>query len=35
VNLLGDNTNMVKKNIGAVIDAGKELDLEVNAEKPK
>jgi hypothetical protein len=31
-NLLGDNIDTVKKNTGTLIDAGKEVGLEVNAE---
>jgi hypothetical protein len=33
VNLLGDNT--VKKNTDILIDASKEIDLEINVEKTK
>jgi hypothetical protein len=33
MNLLGDNTNTVKKSRETVIDASKEVDLEVNTEK--
>jgi hypothetical protein len=35
VHLLGDNTDTIKKNRGTIIDASKEVDLEVNAEKTK
>jgi hypothetical protein len=35
VNLLGDNIDTIKKNITTLIDAGKEADKEVNAEKIK
>jgi hypothetical protein len=35
VNLLGDNTNTVKKNTENVIDANNEVDLEIKAEKTK
>jgi hypothetical protein len=35
VNLLGDNKVTRKKNTGIVIDASKEVGLEVNAEKTK
>jgi sorting nexin-29 len=35
VNLLGDKIDAVKKNTGTVIDAGKEVGLEINAEKTK
>jgi hypothetical protein len=35
VNLLGDNIVTIKKNTGTLIDASKEVDLEVNAEKTK
>jgi hypothetical protein len=32
-NLLGDSIDTIKKNTQSLIDAGKEVDLEVNAEK--
>jgi hypothetical protein len=35
VNLLGDNTDTVKKNTETLIDASKEVGLEVNTEKTK
>jgi hypothetical protein len=35
VNLLGDNIDTTKKNIETLIDASKEVGLEVNAEKTK
>jgi hypothetical protein len=35
VNLLGDNTDNIKKNTETLIDASKEVDIEVNAEKMK
>jgi hypothetical protein len=35
VNLLRDNIDTIKKNTRTLIDAGKEVDLEVNAEKTK
>jgi hypothetical protein len=35
VNLLGDNIDTRKKNKGTVIDANKEVGLEVNTEKTK
>jgi hypothetical protein len=35
VNLLGDNTDTIKKNTKTSIDASKETGLEVNAEKTK
>jgi hypothetical protein len=33
VNLLGDNIDAIKKNTETLIDASKEVDLEVNTEK--
>jgi hypothetical protein len=35
VNLLGDNIDTVKKNTETLIDASKEVGLEITAEKPK
>jgi hypothetical protein len=35
VSLLEYNINTIKKNAGTLIDAGKEVGLEVNAEKSK
>jgi retron-type reverse transcriptase len=35
VNLLGDNIDTVKKNTETLIDASKEVGLEINAEKTK
>jgi hypothetical protein len=35
VNLLEDNINTIKKNTEAIIDASKEVGLEVNTEKTK
>jgi hypothetical protein len=35
VNLLGDNIDTIKKNIETLIDASKEVDLEINVEKTK
>jgi hypothetical protein len=35
VNLLGDNTHTIKKNTQTLIDASKEVGLEVNTEKTK
>jgi hypothetical protein len=35
MNLLGDNIETIKRNIGTVIDASKEVGLEVNVEKTK
>jgi ribosomal protein S2 len=35
VNLLDDSTNSIKKNAQTLIDASKEVDLEVNTEKTK
>jgi hypothetical protein len=35
VNLLGNNTDTIKKNTEALIDASKVVGLEVNAEKIK
>jgi hypothetical protein len=34
-NLLGDNTETKKKNTETLIDAGKEVGLEINTEKTK
>jgi hypothetical protein len=35
VNIWGDNIDVIKKNRGTLIDASKEVGLEVNAEKTK
>jgi hypothetical protein len=35
VNLLGDNMNTIKKNTKILIDASKEVGLEINIEKTK
>jgi hypothetical protein len=35
VNLLGDNVDTINKNTGTLIDASKEVGLEVNVEKTK
>jgi hypothetical protein len=35
VNLVGDNIDTIKKNTETLVDANKEVDLEVNAEKTK
>jgi hypothetical protein len=35
VNLLGDNIDTIKKNTEILIDAGKEVGLEINVEKTK
>jgi hypothetical protein len=35
VNVLEDNINTLKENTGALIDASKEIGLEMNAEKTK
>jgi biotin operon repressor len=34
-NLLGDNTDAIKKNIETLIDASKEVGFKVNTEKTK
>jgi hypothetical protein len=35
VNLLGDNVDTIKENTEALIDASKEVGLEINVEKTK
>jgi hypothetical protein len=35
VNLLGDNIDTMKKNTETLIDASKEVGLEINVEKTK
>jgi ABC-type siderophore export system fused ATPase/permease subunit len=35
MNLLGDNTDTIRKNTETLIDASKEVRLQVNAEKTK
>jgi hypothetical protein len=35
VNVLGDNIDNIKKNTGTLIDARKEVGLEINVEKTK
>jgi hypothetical protein len=35
VNLLGDNIDTINKNTQTIIDASKEVGLEVNVEKTK
>jgi hypothetical protein len=35
VNLLGGNENIIKKSTEVLLDASKEVGLQVNAEKPE
>jgi coproporphyrinogen III oxidase-like Fe-S oxidoreductase len=35
MNLLGDNTDTIKKNTEPLIDSSKEVGLEINIEKTK
>jgi hypothetical protein len=35
INLLGENINIIQKNAEALLDASKEIGLEVNSEKTK
>jgi hypothetical protein len=35
MNLLGDSIDTIKRNTGTLVDATKEVDLEINVEKTK
>jgi hypothetical protein len=35
VNLLGDSVNTIKENIESLLEAGRDIGLEINAEKTK
>jgi hypothetical protein len=35
INLLGDGINIVKENTEALLEAGRDIGLEINAEKTK
>jgi hypothetical protein len=35
VNLLGDSINIVKENTGSLLEASRDVDLEIKAEKTK
>jgi hypothetical protein len=35
INIVGENTDTINKNTNALLDAGKEVGLEVNLEKTK
>jgi hypothetical protein len=35
VNLLGDSTNTIRQNTGSLLEASRDIGLEINAEKTK